>query len=266
MRCTDIEKLVSLHVRGDLDDVRESIARAHVETCADCRRLACEYLNVLQLMRLYEPPEFSDETFEAIRSDVLCEINLNNLLTKSKSSSPAPLLFGRRFLHRRTVVAASLALLIVSACAVLAAFIQFKNANIGSESDRAADISKRSGANEPTTVTTDLSKASVENPASLISDRKFASAPGGNKKIAREFLRASTRASRTNVSRPTDGDAENVSASLPSTEQTIAVQSTQGLENVARVSIASRETLRLEIQTSDPDIRIIWFAPKADAK
>lgn len=271
MRCRDVEKLVSLHVRGDLDGARERDARAHIEACADCRTLAGEYLNVLQLMRLYEPPEFSDGTFDAIRSNVLSEINRNNLLTKSKFSSPALLLFARRFFHRRTVVAASL-MLLISACALLAAFIQFRNANVGLENDRAADF-ERSGRAESARVAIQPSKASVENLAPVILDRKFASAPRGSKKIAHEFLRASTRASRTNVFRLAKRDAENVSASLQATDQALAAQSTQGLENiaqsesaVARVSITSRETLRLEIHTSDPDIRIIWFAPKADMK
>ena len=74
MNCNRVEKLLPLYVGHDLEDERAMLVTAHVRTCTQCARSAQEYRETNQLMQRFEPPQFSEATYLAVRNSVLREM------------------------------------------------------------------------------------------------------------------------------------------------------------------------------------------------
>ena len=106
MNCKKVEELLPLYVGRDLEEERARLVTAHVRSCTQCARSAQEYGEANQLLQLFEPPQFSDATYAAIRSSVLREI-------ERKSSAPGLLEFFRRPLPLHVTWAVSAAVMVV---------------------------------------------------------------------------------------------------------------------------------------------------------
>ena len=74
MKCKSVEPLLSLYVGGDLEEERSRLVAAHLQSCTECALVADEYAGASRLLQRYEPPIFSDEIYAAIRGQVLNEI------------------------------------------------------------------------------------------------------------------------------------------------------------------------------------------------
>jgi hypothetical protein len=74
MNCKNVEPLLSLYVGHDLEEERSRLVAAHLQSCAECSLAADEYAGASQLLQGYEPPFFSDEVYSGIRGQVLNKI------------------------------------------------------------------------------------------------------------------------------------------------------------------------------------------------
>ena len=74
MNCKNVEPLLSLYVGRDLEEERSRLVAAHLQSCTECTLAADEYAEANQLLQGYEPPFFGDEIYAGIRRQVLNEI------------------------------------------------------------------------------------------------------------------------------------------------------------------------------------------------
>lgn len=114
MNCEYVDQLLPLYVGGDLEEERSTLVSAHLQTCTRCALTADEYGAANQLLQRFEPPIFSDAVYAGIRRQVLNEI-------ERKSQAPALSGFVSRFfaplLQPRAVWIAATILLAISATA-----------------------------------------------------------------------------------------------------------------------------------------------------
>lgn len=74
MNCTHIEKLLPLFVEGDLDAKQAEIVLTHLDACPKCQGRAAEYEESQNWLRSYSPPEFDETFFDGLRQSVQSEI------------------------------------------------------------------------------------------------------------------------------------------------------------------------------------------------
>jgi hypothetical protein len=74
MNCKNIRELLPLFVGHDLDDKRKAQVTSHVETCHECGVAAEEYRASRQLLQHFAPPQFNEDVYDGIRQSVLREI------------------------------------------------------------------------------------------------------------------------------------------------------------------------------------------------
>jgi hypothetical protein len=74
MNCKNVEPLLSLYAGRDLDEEHSQLVAAHLQSCTQCSLAAEEYAWASQLLQGYEPPRFGDEIYAGIREEVLNEI------------------------------------------------------------------------------------------------------------------------------------------------------------------------------------------------
>ncbi|MDQ1524225.1 MAG: hypothetical protein QOE47_2149 [Pyrinomonadaceae bacterium] len=281
MKCTRVEKFLPLHVAGDLAGRRRARAvERHLAACDRCRHAADGYHASRELLRAATlPEEFDDAFYEEIRSNVLARITRDRRpWLAPPAPRRAPALFAARYAY-----AASLALLCVAAALALHSYMRRMSED---------DIRQRMIAtvnDERPTPTATLSKT----PTAIKTPQ--ATRPDGDDRITlprplKEFARGTTNAGRRAVksSMKSDAKVENArNGSSPGLHMTSRAPSTAvrnpttmvaaataqanaeasaatGASNSSEQATAAPEVSRIEIQTSDPNIRIIWLSPVAE--
>jgi hypothetical protein len=91
MNCKNVEPLLSLYVGGDLEQEHWRLVAAHLQFCTECNRVADEYATANQLLQRYEPPFFSDKIYAGIRTRVLNDIE------RKSNASVWPNIFSQLF-------------------------------------------------------------------------------------------------------------------------------------------------------------------------
>lgn len=228
MNCRRVRRLIPLYVE---DDVDASVARrvaAHIEWCGQCNWLADEYRESQGWLRASALPEFDENQLSAIKHSVLTEI-------AAIRQRPSALALLAQW-NRRHVLALSTAVLMIFGMVLLYLYqtrVKTTPSPVVAKETRPEDESQSEPANPST----------VAKPA-----------PGAHPKPRRlpshEHRRLVARTPR--MTAPDKNESQ------------VAEVATQSAQTVMRSdsSATSKETLRIEIQTSDPLIRIIWFAPK----
>ena len=230
MNCRRIEKLIPLYVEGDLDTGQADQVRAHAKSCPNCNGLVAEYKESQRWLRSFAPPHFDDALLDDLKLGVLEKIN-----EQEEPVSFLNAIAGQW--TRRLVLAASVALLI--AFGVLAFYVYQNNRN---------DIVAESG--------TEQGEQSREIALQLEAVKQ---APRASFSI--KHRRHMANAQRRLGAARRHANSEQVAERLdePGARHDVATETSAGLSDDPA---ASQEMLRIEIQTSDPSIRIIWFSPK----
>jgi hypothetical protein len=235
MNCRRIEQLLPLYVEGDLRSSLTTQIAAHLEWCGRCNWLADEFKESQSWLRSHEAPVFD----EAFVGDLK-----RSLLKRVAETGSRASLFSSWITHwnRRQVLALAMTLLLGVGLITL----YFYQSRARSNSDIVSEISVPEdtiGKEDQRTSAADSDQGAGLKPKGLI------------EKSGRSFKPQTPRAAIArhdlNV-RPPRTDEEVVSHS----------NSIEQADGSADVPADSREMLRIEIQTSDPNIRIIWFAPK----
>jgi len=229
MNCKNVQELLPLYVSRDLEENRTRLITAHVQACAECNGLAGEYRETSHLLRGFAPPDFNEGVYAGIRQRVMREI-------EPPTRAPLTRLFGGLFQPRIGWAVASALLLVAG----LFAFYFMTN------------------------------RAPVSGPQAQVSPRKpeaiTSSSPvaprSGEKKPPVKPIRSETAGVRKRVGGGADrglSEALNRRAE-PQIRSVAASDSSKSAEPIAGQS--PEKVFRLEMQTRDPNVRIIWLTPQ----
>lgn len=235
LSCKRTARMISLYVAGDFLGAPEREVAAHLVACEACRRLAEEFSESSSLLtQACTPPEFGAEFYSGIRHAVLGEIASDQMLSK-------PSLFRPRWLY-----ATAFAALVIVSGVMLQHF-----AGARREPPRDSAIARL------LTVQPTSGQTEVPSPRKKHGLTGKPSAPV-DRILARTNPHGSSRQFET-VTRP-DALVATQAALVSSTQIEPAMQLSTSLGPVALE--ASSQISRIEIQTADPNIRIIWLSPR----
>jgi hypothetical protein len=239
MKCKDVQELLPLYVGRDLEQRRAKLVTAHVQSCVECAGSADEYRETRQLLQQFAPPPFSETVYAGIRQRVLRDIERE--ATAPGFSRLLESLFRPRL---RWAVATALLL----AVSVFAVYFIANRANERRDGKQLAD-SHRTVTTPPSTSIKDSEEVP---PAGTLKDRGPVQGLAGTHQSQRRKRTGAAR-DRTRPATVNNADTESMTAE--------AAQERNEPDVIpARDSAITGKTLRVEMQTKDPNIRIIWFA------
>ena len=235
MNCRRVEELIPLYVEGDLASGIADRVTSHLDWCGRCNWLADEYKESQNWLHSCEPPEFDEATLNGLKIGVLRRI-------EETSARPSLMASLMRHWSRRQVFALSAAVVIVFGMVVL--YVYQTRAKVS------VDI--------PILVESNPSEETARpDEHNLAGGSDKAPGAGLNKRHHPSRREATLRASYVNPTlagrAPVPVGSQGGSPAEPGTALTNSTHTSFG---------DSSAMLRIEIQTSDPNIRIIWFAPK----
>lgn len=242
MNCKYVDQLLPLYVGGDLEQGRSSLVASHLQSCTECARAADEYAGADRLLHEYEPPLFSDEVYSGIRRQVLDEIRRKSeaaAWSSVVSQFFAPLAQPRmRWITAAVLLAMSAtALYFIASRSNELANPQQVADDVRKGEQNSADSSRPESINNFNATSSDSSKASD----SLAFKRSAFTA----KKVAN-----AGRRSRQPEKAPIDVEQPGMFTSSKAFHSGV---------DVLQPSSAPAP-LRVEMQTNDPNIRIIWLS------
>jgi hypothetical protein len=236
MNCREIEKFLPLYAGHDLSARREQSIAAHLQSCAACSAAAAEYREARDLLHAFTPPAFSDETYAGIRQRVWEQIEI-------ESGSPSLLDAIAAWFQPRLVWTTVAALLVI--VSVVGVYFSVKRFSVRQEAIAVV----------PETV-----PQSPDGPG-----EEVAADPANPDKKNTGPRRADIPRRQRGPGRLVAPDqAGSVVAYAPDAQRTKSEPTSPiiGTEDPDLGSRASAGTLRMELQTRDPNIRIIWFTQR----
>lgn len=250
MNCKDIQELLPLYIGRDLEERRAKLVMAHVHSCAECAGSVEEYRETRELLQQFAPPPFSEEVYAGIRQRVLHDI---------KRETPAPgwsRLLESLFPPRLRWAVATALLLAVSVLAFY--FIASRKADLMNDRKPIAD------GGHPVAAPPSASPKESEEVPPAGTNRNKRTVPGSaathqpQRRQGTGAVRDRTRPATVNTADPISADNASITA-----EASPAVNNLAEPDAVPALDPATSEkTLRVEMQTKDPNIRIIWFTPQ----
>lgn len=226
MNCKQIDELLPLYAGRDLDEKRARLVGEHVQICSACARVAGEYREAVELAQHFAPPVFTDNVYASVRRQVMQQIE------GEPRARLLPQMFGSWFRPRIAWAAAS-ALIIAFGFFALYLVVN-RTADVQPVAEIHPAVIEHPGltATPPTT-----------NPANSGTTWKPAEDKGrGVRRIMNRPPKARDSSLRAASISPKLRDPE-AGNSLP-----------------AHDTVPGESPLRVEMQTKDPNIRIIWFS------
>jgi hypothetical protein len=266
MNCRKAEQFIPLFVEADLEAAEMEQVKAHLATCEACRVSAAEFAASQSLLHHIAAPEFDETMLTAMRRDVLQSLTPN-------ATCPAFLEWLPPLWTWKTAVAAAAVILLTIGIAIPR---RGAENGAGPIANNAKDSVSLATNNAP----------GKEPERSLRSASQRFQPPMGRKHKAQSGVSASERnpgndaRRQSSPARATDIDnqlaaasvapsgAGDEAASFPRVDSFTlppAPQAETAAPN-AEQSKPEPEMLRLEFQTADPNIRIIWLTPKEPAR
>ncbi|HEV2802005.1 MAG TPA: zf-HC2 domain-containing protein [Pyrinomonadaceae bacterium] len=265
MKCTSVEKFLPLYVADDLAGARRrrhNTVAAHLAVCGSCARKAAEYQASREMFRaVLVPPDFDEEFYAGIRNNVLARI-------RSDRTPAAP----RGFLRlpaARLAYAASLGCLILAAALALDSYMRRTPTNDAQRQTIAAAAPEQTA-----------TPAALKTPPPVQTKSRAAQASQPSEEPARSNanglhfrVAVSPRVNATNDT-PMHARRKRLAPSTAAPEREVKTETagTNVASNAGGMmsaqseisSAAQPDISRIEIQTSDPNIRIIWLAPQTE--
>jgi len=236
MNCRRIEQLLPLYVGGDLKSSLTAQIASHLEWCGRCNWLADDFRESQSWIRSYEAPVFNEAFVGDLKQRVL-----EGVAERRSRASVLTSWIGQW--NRRQVLALAAACFVVAA--MLALYVYQSRAKLDS-----GVVSRIS--NPEVSIETKEKPGVVTKGAPGAGFKAIQVAVKGHRSFKPRT--ADVEIASRHLEPARQGPVEEVPASVNVIEQT---------DNSTDVPVDSREMLRIEIQTSDPNIRIIWFSPKA---
>jgi hypothetical protein len=225
MNCKHVEELLPLYAGHDLEDESDRLIAAHLQNCTACASSARKYDQANQLLQQFESPQFSDAAYAAVRRNVLREIESGSSAFSLRELILSPF-------QPRVRWAFSTAVLLV-VCAFAYYSIADRSNRIVPDSHAVVTATPNPGSNQIVRP----GREDVQPPPVKSSRGPRLNPPG---LVPRHFVQRGEK-------------------------QTVAVNSVQSLPEQPNIkplntAVTSDKSLRVEIQTKDPNIRIIWFS------
>lgn len=227
MNCKYVEQLLPLYIGRDLEEQSSVLVADHLQSCKRCADAADEYDQAKQLLQRFEAPSFSPAVYAGIRRQVLNEIE-----RKSEApgwSTAVSQFFGLLVSPRMRWITAALVL----AISVTAFYFITRRSNQIPNEVNVADGG------------TSKSSDGVATAPAAVKDNKVVNAgPTRHRSRQREKTVVSVAHRGPSPSRTTNALSSPDNA----------------LVNPAAQPSSTHAPLRVEIQTSDRNIRIIWLS------
>jgi putative zinc finger protein len=238
MKCKHVQDLLPLYIGGDLAGKRAKLVSAHMQSCLACAGTADEYRLTCELVQLFSPPEFSEDVYSEMRQSVWHEIGQQSAQPSRQDT------IGGLFQPRLRWAAAAVVLLAVC----MFAFFLFNQ-----RQKSRPQLAEVPGSDQRNT---------RDKQSTASSRDELVKAPGSDLTV-REGARFPVKMSSVKPRvRPTvPRVAQSIKSSLP--VRSAAFSPAVERNGAALTVTASDKTLRTEMQTKDPNIRIIWFSPQS---
>lgn len=242
MRCTTIEKLLPLYVEGDISEDEASKVQAHISSCDTCRRVAEEFRASQNLIHAFDAPDFDDEFYEQLRGTVLTGITAQKLARPSLLETLRAL-----FLKRPTVATACILFLVI-----FGALYGVLHRRLSKSSSYMVAVERGMGEIKPVQFAAASGNRSAAAPLSTLIEGNVRSSSFNPRSGGRQKTRPGSQA-----------DEQREEATSKNNDATSAAIARAGTGNSGDTDRASTQAVaRMEIQTSDPNIRIIWLGRK----
>lgn len=237
MKCELSEKLIPLYVGGDLEPEESVELRLHLESCAHCNRLAEDFYSSRNWFAATPLHDFDEASFANLRASVLSRIQ-----QQPSSKSWFDWLLPKW--NPRLMLAASAAALVVMTGIALAVYLSQSPDSISG-----IDVAVERGVSTATGNERGESKPEQLAIRHVVPDSQ-----------------ASRRSNRVKVETPSlpPEAFQNDPFGQPLEEQQ-PIDDPAAVAEAAPIKPEEKEMLRMEIQTADPNIRIIWLTPKETA-
>jgi hypothetical protein len=254
MNCKRAAEFLPLYAAGDLDAARADEVASHVAVCEGCRHVAGEFRESRALLvEAFETPEFGAEFYTGIRSSVLEKISRER---EPSTPSLVAALFGRRLAYATTFAVALIALAL--------AFQHFRGGRRETTQQLAGG---QQNVNAPQQ---DQRRGSEASPQLNAKNNEATPSPTHTAMIPHKESTRRTTPDRRREPMPTpvmrDDESAQIAQVLPSSVNVAHEASESASPAVgstpAVMATAAPEVSRIEIQTADPNIRIIWLAPQ----
>ncbi len=237
IKCSRAAKLIPLSMTNDLTRRQARFVAAHIATCASCRQLSSEYRVSRSWLQETARVEFAENFYAEIRSAVLSQIEPQRPRTRR---FPPPAWFFVPHLNRPLAFAASVALL----CLFAALAYQFVFKRDADQSHEQA-IRNEQHSPSPSAPRQAAAPARLKENEMARDPQPSHDSPVNRRPLPLPALVPQLR----------DEQTQSVAIRPESTPPSAAGAQTTPAEEISRI----------EIQTADPNIRIIWLTPKADA-
>lgn len=274
MKCEQYELQIALYVENDLPSNEIFSLENHLAKCRACSEFVKEMRAGQQSWKAAASIDFDEAMLRSIRHSVMAEI------------SAQPLTVRERFwgLFNRQMVFASAVIVAISLVA-LASFIYLQrdntapsivdngksNSAIRSEKSN-AEKSNSENSNSDVTTKDVLPNDNTKNLADKDQafNNRFSATNNGmeDKRILQRRNRGNNSSKRTSMDNGVDNDAQANNRSINNdpinSNGTSSDQSLATNRPALNIKDSNEEKLRMEIKTSDPNIRIIWFVGKSN--
>jgi len=239
MNCTKAEQLIPLDAGGDLQPPEADSVRQHIEACAHCQQIAEEFAASQAWLSEFATPNFDEAVLADLRASVHREIAQ---MESAGEATDRKTWFGWLLPQwsPRFAVAAAVALLIV----------------IGG---LAVSIYRHKTPTQEVVI-----KDQPPKPSATPAGGNSVSDLPGKLQTANETPRSPHRNHRLNqpVQVPQQFIPEVPAPTGVTAQANPGVEPTTDPARTTDVAKAEPEMLRIEFQTADPNIRIIWLTPK----
>ena len=242
MNCKQIEELLPLYAGRDLEEKRATLVTEHIKTCAACARVAAEYREFVQLTEAFAPPIFSEAVAAGIRQRVLREI-------ETEAMAPAWSQTVVNLFRPRFTWAIASALLIVAS--MFAVYFILNRGNDRPQWTKLPDKVQSATAERSASEPRDRKRADLPTSVTTGGKNQLAGVPQPQRKRSRDTFIANRSKTVDAKTSEAMSVANNVSAQPSHVPEPTLFP--------PRESEAQGKTLRVELQTKDPKIRIIWF-------
>jgi hypothetical protein len=230
MNCKQLDELLPLYAGRDLDEKRTRFVGEHIQICSACARSADEYRETVELAQHFAPPDFTENVYASVRRLVMQQIE------DEPRALLLPQMFGSWF-RPRIVWAAASALIIA-----FGFFALYLVVNRTYDVQPVANIHPAVNPEQPPELMATPRTTERVSPPSPVQ-------PADEKR--RRIHGFVNRSPHVAAKAPNPSRAGN-SAKLRDPEAT---------NNVPAADAApGKSPLRVEMQTKDPNIRIIWFS------
>ncbi len=240
MNCERIEQLIPLYVGDDLDGGAAEVVRSHVGACSNCRLEVEQYQESQGWLRSCGP-EFDEAALSRFKRGVMSEIDGANRRSRWLWS---------RFSGAQVAFASLFILLAVIAAATYAGL---HKARQDREAQARQELTPERTPEPAPDAKGVVAKKAPEVEQTVKGGKRGTSdgrgLPDWRTKGQPDFTDAQWR----------KGHTDGIGSSAGSREPTIVSRAGQGASTGSSPTAAP---VRIEIQTSDPSIRIIWFATK----